>query len=115
MKNALTRLAMPVSAAFVLSACSTTPKEPEITAQDLRDLAIQFAITQVTAQGYSIGASCKNADKARAGFIAYSEGSKTYQLVLAEGNMMQGKVVKETDTTADDLQRRLNDHCFPQP
>ena len=63
MKNALARLAMPVSAAFILSACATPPSEPEMTAEDMRDAVVQFAIMQVSAQGYSIGSACKNADR----------------------------------------------------
>ena len=115
MKNALARLAMPVSAAFILSACATPPSEPEMTAEDMRDAAVQFAIMQVSAQGYSIGSACKNADAARAGFIAHSEEAKNYQLVMAEGNMIHGEVIKEAETSAEDLHRRLNDHCFPKP
>lgn len=115
MKSVLARLAIPVSAAFVLSACATPSSEPEITADDMRDAALQFAIMQVSAQGYSIGPACKNGDAARAGFIAHSEEAKNYQLILAEGNMIRGKVIKEAETSTEDLHRRLNDHCFPKP
>lgn len=115
MKNILKRITLPIAAAFTVAACSSTPEEPEITAEDLRDAAVQYAIMDLSAQGYNLGAACKNAERARAGFIAYSEKDKTYQLVLAEGNMMRGKVVKETDGTTEDLHRRLNDHCFPKP
>lgn len=115
MKNILARVALPVATAFAVTACSTAPKEPEITAEDLRDAAVQYAIMDAAAQGYSVGAACKNAEKERAGFVAYSEETKTYQLVLAEGNMMRGKLIKEADATTDELQRRLNDHCFPKP
>lgn len=108
-------MAFPIVTAFAFAASSANSKEPEITAEDLRDAAVQYEIMNLEAQGYAVAATCKNPQKARAGFIVYSEEEKTYQLVLAEGNTMRGRLIKKADTTTEDLKHRLNNHCFPSP
>jgi len=115
MKNTFSRLVAPALTALAVAACSTTPQEPEMSNQDVSDAMLSFAMMSVSGQGFDIGAGCKNEEARRAGFIGYSEESKTYQLVLAEANTMKGTLIKEADTTAEAIHQKLNDHCFPKP
>lgn len=115
MRNIFSRLVTPALTALAVAACSTTPQEPEMTDQDVSDAMLSFAMMSLSGQGFGIEANCKNDENRRAGFIGYSEESKTYQLVLAEGNTMKGTLIKETETTAESIHRKLNDHCFPNP
>ena len=115
MKNMFSRLAAPVLAALTVAACDPTPPKPEMSNQEVSDAMLSFAMMSASGQGFDIGASCKNDKNRRAGFIGYSEESKTYQLVLAEGSTMKGTLIKETETSSEAINRKLNDHCFPKP
>lgn len=119
MSNTFSRIAAPIIAAFAITACSTAPKEvPDEETSDLSSAEIlegmlSFAMMASASQGYEIGATCRNDN--RAGFTAWSPEKSEYHLVLAKDNKMEGKAIKAADTSYEKLQEKLNNHCFPKP
>gem|GEM_PF-6392842 len=58
-----------------------------------------------------IGA-CKNSETFKAAIVSYSKSQEAYVLQLISGQKGDGKIVNDTETTAELMLQKANHHCF---
>lgn len=63
-------------------------------------------------QGFTMVGACKNSEAFKAAIVSHSQDDRAYVLQVISGRTGDGELVKDTDTTAELMLQKANDHCF---